>query len=702
MGVLGVIGLLVAAGLSGNLLFAVMAMVVLVVLLINLVAVWPRPRRRLQRWLLPLAILDEIMIGVLLILSGGVTSPFVLLFLFVIGQVAIGSSMREALGIAALSSVLYTALVLPVHWAGSTFSIPSLESWQIFNIVGVDLIFGIFAWAAGQVGRAFRLQQDRFLLHSTRLRRQVTALVRLARMSRRQNDLLPNLVEILEKAVEDLEVARAAIILREREDMAGQVILTHHFAEDSAEPPVADLPRHPVVRFVLEQKRPVTAARLMRQSRKFAPDLPLFQMAPGAASAPLLVGDVCLGCLYCDQERRPKRWSDEAIELLEAFADLAAVSIENHRLYSQVLAEKSKLEATMGAVTDALLIYDVDGRILLANEPFRQLFDMGEWAHGLTVQDLLTFVHERSRLGLLDGLDIKEDLFDVKPAEIEIGLPPHSLQRRGQAVFDESGKPVAYVVTFHDVTEEQQAERVRSEILASVSHELRTPLTSIKGFMQIFERRFNRNEALASAQELRLVLQQVEHLSVLVDDLLDVSRWPGSKLHIQRSWVHISRLVAEGATRCSRETGRIINIDDQSRSALGFWDRDKVKQALYSLLSNAVKYSEDHTTVLVSCVLDDDRVRISVRDQGIGLNAEQADHIFEAFYRADNSTTRRTNGLGIGLYLCRRIAEAHDGSVHVRSQLGAGSEFVLLLPGVQRSPAGALPTRISEEFSSRE
>ncbi len=425
-------------------------------------------------------------------------------------------------------------------------------------------------------------------------------------------------------------------------------------------------------------------------------------MTPGAASAPLLVGDACLGCLYCDQGRRPKQWSDEAIELLEAFADLAAVSIENHRLYTQVLTEKSKLEATMGAVTDALLIYDADGHILLANEPFRQLFDVREWIQDLTVQDLLTLVHEHAHLGLLGGIDAEEDLFDLKPAEIEIGLPPHSLQRRGQAVFDKSGKPLAYVVTFHDVTEEQQAERVRSEILASVSHELRTPLTSIKGFMQIFERRFKRNEALASSQELSLVLQQVEHLNTLVNDLLDAAHWPGSKLYLQRSWVHISRLVAESATRCSRETGRITNIDDQSRGALAFWDREKVQQALYSLLSNAVKYSEDHTTVLVSCVLDEDRVRISVRDQGIGLNAEQAEHIFDAFYRADNSTTRRTNGLGLGLYLCRRIAEAHDGSVHVHSQPGVGSEFILILPGIQRDPLNVLPPAMSEELLSTE
>jgi signal transduction histidine kinase len=648
----------------------------------NVLAVWQSSRRRIDRWLLPLSLLDTLLIAALIFATGGIASPLELLYLFPIGQVAIGVSVLSALVVAVAATVTYTGLLLTPF--GLINLIPNagltLTHLKTFNVVVSDVLFVAFALAAGQAGQALRAHEHRLLARGSRLRREVGTLARLARTAARETELAPILGEVLATASLELGLVRSAVLLGAGGEEGLQVVSARGFGSPTTdgEGVPASIARGVLVQTVVRQRRTLTTQRRYRRNRSSGTVYE--EYSPGAAAAPLLVGDVCLGCLYVDAGEHHARWSDEALLLLEAFADLTAGAVDNTRLYSGLVAEKSKLEATMGAVTDALLIYEPSGRILLANAPFRALFDISSQAAALTIGGLTTYVQEQQRMGFTDSSHETADLFRPDPAEVEVGRPARQLQRRGKIVTNDAGQTVATVLTFHDVTEEHQAERVRSEILATVSHELRTPLTSIKGFMQIFDRRQRRGDSVAGTHELHLVLSQVDHLMALVDDLLDVSHLPGRHMYLTRSRVDLAELGRRRIEQTVLATGRQIELRCDAAQVCGQWDGKKLAQVVDNLLNNAVKYSEPHSAIEVRLRNTPGAVQLTVHDLGVGVVPEHLDDVFEAFFRVDNTTTRRTNGLGIGLYLCKRIVEQHGGKIYVRSQPGVGSEFGFSLP----------------------
>lgn len=685
-GSVGSVGLVVAflsAGRSADLFWFVPLLAVFT--LANVLAVWQSSRRRIDRWLVPLSVLDTVLIAAVIFATGGIASPLELLFLFPIGEVAIGASVGAALVIATLTILSYTGLLLSpfgvVNLAPESGM--TLDHLKAFNVVVSDVLFFAFALAAGQAGQALRSHEHRLLDRGSRLRREVGTLARLARTTARETELTAILGTVLETAGLELGLARSAVLLANSGGL--RVGSARGFGAGQGDWAVpSSIVQGTLVQTVLQQRRTLTAQgryRHLRSSGAVAEEY-----VTGAAAAPLLVGESCLGCLYVDAGTSHYRWSDESLLLLEAFADLTAVSVDNSQLYSGLVAEKSKLEATMGAVTDALLIYDAVGDILLANGPFRSLFDISPQAAHMSVAGLSAYLRERQRLGFIDGAYQVEDLFDARAAELEIGLPARQLQRRGKVVRDEAGQVIATVLTFHDVTEEHQAERVRSEILATVSHELRTPLTSIKGFVQIFDRRHRRGEAMADQHELRLVLTQVDHLMSLVDDLLDVSHLPGRHMRLVRSTTDLAELCRQRIGRLEAETGRQVTFDCVAQQVCGLWDGKKLAQVLDNLLANAVKYSEPGTAIDLHLRNSPGRLHVSVRDMGVGVVPEHLADVFEAFFRVDNTNTRRTNGLGIGLYLCKRIVEQHGGDVYVTSEPGVGSEFGFSLPLAMADP----------------
>lgn len=688
----GLIGAFVVGGRMGDLRWLLPFLAVF--MLVNLLAVWQSSRRRIDPWLLPLSLLDTVLIAALIVVTGGIASPLDLLFLFPIGQVAIGMSPVAALCVAGVAMATYTGLLISPF--GLVVLVPggggiSLANLKVFNVVVTDAAILAFTIAAAQAGQALRSNEHRLLDRSSRLRREVGTLARLARKTARETELAPILGAVLETAGLELGIARSAVLLGDAASGPPRVIAARGFAGedgDAAGVPAA-IVNGALVETVLRQRRTLTGQRRLRRHR--AGITVYDERFPAAAAAPLLVGDVCLGCLYVDLDRHHYHWTDDSLLLLEAFADLTAVSVDNTRLYNGLVAEKSKLEATMGAVTDAMLIFEPGGQILLANAPFRALFDISPQATNLSIEGLWAYITEQQRLGFTEGVQDVRHWFDVSPAEFEVGVPVRELQRRGKVVVDDAGQVVATVLTFHDVTEERQAERVRSEILATVSHELRTPLTSIKGFVQIFERRHRRGEYVASEHELQLVLTQVDHLMGLVGDLLDVSHLPGRTMRLARSRVDLAALCHEHVERIVAGTGRTVEFRRSAVPIYGDWDRKKLAQVLENLLTNATKYSEPDSAVVMRLGRSADQAVVTVRDSGVGVAPEHLGDVFEAFFRVDNTTTRRTNGLGIGLYLSKRIIEAHGGEIYVHSEPGKGSEFGFSLPLGPRDASNGRP-----------
>jgi signal transduction histidine kinase len=227
------------------------------------------------------------------------------------------------------------------------------------------------------------------------------------------------------------------------------------------------------------------------------------------------------------------------------------------------------------------------------------------------------------------------------------------------------------------------ASRHKSEFLANMSHELRTPLTSVIGFSEVLIQRMFGELNDRQEEYLRDILDSGRHLLSLINDILDLSKIEAGHLELELStfWLpeaieHSVQMLRETATR------RGISVQLDIAEDLGVVEADlrRVRQILFNLLSNALKFTGADGTIQVTSRLTGDAAEISVRDTGIGIAPEDQVRIFEAFQQARMAATETPEGTGLGLTLVNRFVELHGGRIWVQSELGAGSTFTFTLP----------------------
>jgi signal transduction histidine kinase len=217
----------------------------------------------------------------------------------------------------------------------------------------------------------------------------------------------------------------------------------------------------------------------------------------------------------------------------------------------------------------------------------------------------------------------------------------------------------------------EAAVRVRDEFLSIASHELRTPATVIKGITQLWQRAAQRGTLTPDrlVQQIVSIRRASDRLNILINDLLDVSRLQSGQFALRKESLDLTAFVQDIAERHAEgaDGTTAIELDLPDSPVEADADPTRLEQILDNLLTNAVKYSPEGQSIRVSLQRDGDGAVISVRDQGIGLPAGAADRIFEPFGRAENAVKRNLPGMGLGLYICRRIAELHGGRLWAES-----------------------------------
>lgn len=232
-----------------------------------------------------------------------------------------------------------------------------------------------------------------------------------------------------------------------------------------------------------------------------------------------------------------------------------------------------------------------------------------------------------------------------------------------------------------EIDERKQLEARKNAFISMASHELKTPVTSLKGFTQILQRRLRQQGA--DSQTLLFLDRmdaQLKRLTNLIADLLDLSRMQTGNLVFRESSFDFDDLVRETVENVQAAiTTHHLRVEGAT-SAMVVGDRDRLDQVLINLLTNAIKYSPQADTVLISLSGDDARVEVAVRDFGIGIAEAHHERIFERFYQVSGPDENTYPGLGIGLHIVRTIVERHSGRVWLESREGAGSTFRVTLP----------------------
>ncbi|HEX6098288.1 MAG TPA: ATP-binding protein [Thermoanaerobaculia bacterium] len=234
--------------------------------------------------------------------------------------------------------------------------------------------------------------------------------------------------------------------------------------------------------------------------------------------------------------------------------------------------------------------------------------------------------------------------------------------------------------------------RLKDEFLSIASHELRTPVTSIKGYTQLAKMLIKEGDLTTSEEYLDIALDQIDRMSRLILELLDVSRIETGRLEIRRepiAWPQFVRDVVHRHHTTVSDRRFHVSVPDDGKIVTG--DRDRLEQVLGNLLENAVKYSPDGSDVTVTVEDRGDMLITAVCDRGIGIPADELNQVFERFHRGRQVSSTNYGGLGLGLYITKQIIERHGGSIWVESKEGQGTTFYFSLPATEASSIAALP-----------
>ncbi|MDG5813680.1 ATP-binding protein [Chitinispirillales bacterium ANBcel5] len=346
-----------------------------------------------------------------------------------------------------------------------------------------------------------------------------------------------------------------------------------------------------------------------------------------------------------------------------------------------ISTQRNEQETILNSMREGVLAIGLDQKIIKINKPAETIIGLDiEAARG-------KFVQESIRNSELHKL-IKNLLSTLKPTEEELRLlqPDGTecvLQVHGTLLLNSSNSPCGILVVLNDITRLKKLEQMRKDLVANVSHELRTPLTSIKGFVETILAGA-KNNPHDTERFLNIISRHVSRLDSIIGDLLDLSKL---EKDIEMEDINLKVLPLEpvciqAVDVCqSKASAKDIKINMLgSHNIKANIDPFMLEQALVNLIDNAIKYSDDNTTVDISISSDVNKAIISVQDQGYGIEKLHLPRIFERFYRVDKARSRKLGGTGLGLSIVRHIVLAHKGTISVKSDYGRGTCFTIILP----------------------
>ncbi|WP_114937911.1 PAS domain-containing sensor histidine kinase [Mucilaginibacter endophyticus] len=246
--------------------------------------------------------------------------------------------------------------------------------------------------------------------------------------------------------------------------------------------------------------------------------------------------------------------------------------------------------------------------------------------------------------------------------------------------FTIDDKIIKWFGTNTDIDEQKQLQRQKDDFLGIASHELKTPVTSIKAYAQVLGAMLTREGEHKKAEMVLRMDAQVNRLTNLIGDLLDVTKINSGRLQFNKSWFDFNETVRETVQDLQHTTQKHQLIQNFSQTGNIYSDKDRISQVITNLITNAIKYSPHTDTIIVSTRRENNEAIVCVQDFGIGIPEDKKDLVFEQFYRVSGNKQHTFPGLGLGLYISSEIIKREGGRMWVNSIEGKGSTFCFALP----------------------
>ena len=454
--------------------------------------------------------------------------------------------------------------------------------------------------------------------------------------------------------------------------------------------------------------------------------------------APLLARGRTLGAVYVDHRLQTNVFKKEDLELLATFANQAAIAIENARLYTltdQALArrvaelslfQQIDQELNRSLDLDRILSLSLEWALRLtaaesgsiglieqldeSDEEYalRILFHQGSDTNGRPTlipitHPILTEILQAEKPLVTRDLTA-EQAFDGRPAAIQLSVPikhegairglitlksqsPNALNEEDiefmERLADRAGVAIKNARLYQDI---QAVNKAKSDFITVVTHELRLPMTSIKGYTDLIASGMVGPLTEQQEQFLGVVKRNLERMTTLIQDLADINRIESGRMPFELAAVDLRQVVTDvteslsEATAAKAQSVTVAFADDLPPV---YADPTRLSQVLTNLLSNAHKYTPKEGEIVIQAWRNDRFATVSVKDNGIGISAENQAKLFTQFFRAEDVEVREQSGWGLGLSIVKKMVEAQGGEISFQSELGKGSTFAFTVPLAQ-------------------
>jgi PAS domain S-box-containing protein len=411
-------------------------------------------------------------------------------------------------------------------------------------------------------------------------------------------------------------------------------------------------------------------------------------------------------------DTRPRAWTPGEADLLAQIAERTLFAVESARAAAALRESRDVLALAMGAGQMGAWSRDVVNNIVWWSPELEAIAGLPPGGFAGSEEGFYALVHEEDRAPVAQAIELA--LRSRTDYKVEFRYRHGSgqwrwMEGRGRAVYAPDGEPRMLYGLGIDITERrraveelQDADRRKDEFLATLAHELRNPLAPITSGLHILRVTDGRGEAAAQARAV--MERQVAQMARLVDDLLDVARISTGKTELRREAMDLADAVRDAVDTSGplvTAGGQTLTVTLPSTPMVVSADRTRMAQVFANLLNNSAKFSAPHQPIAITVEREGDEAVVRVRDWGVGIHPENLPRIFDMFRQAGSPGGRSKGGLGIGLFLVKRMVEMHGGRVEAHSGgPGLGSEFVVRLPGVQ-GVAPALPRASNGNAAAR-
>jgi PAS domain S-box-containing protein len=388
--------------------------------------------------------------------------------------------------------------------------------------------------------------------------------------------------------------------------------------------------------------------------------------------------------------------------------DAAKDGSEVTQLAAQLSEVSNKSDIVINAIADGVVAIDQVGLIQLINPAAQVLLGWpGKDAIGLDYRSVVKLTDTKGnpvpedfspiRQVLMTHKQISNNDLELKTKSGKIVLISLIVSPVGDGITSNGA-----IAVFRDITREKEEERQKAEFISTASHEMRTPVAAIEGYLGLAMNPSTATIDDKARSYLQKAHESTQHLGRLFQDLLTVSKSEDARLvprPVVIDLISLTREIVSSLMQKSKDKGVFLSFAPNENDVDGnrhitpvyytYADQDQLREVLNNLVDNAIKYTKQGT-VSVDVTGDNEAVTVKITDSGIGIPPEDVPHLFQKFYRVDNSDTREIGGTGLGLYISRRLIEANNGHIGVNSTYGKGSIFYVQLPRISHDQANAI------------